>query len=154
MPGNHETRRNWTITPVRLITRCEKIKERGAAAPAVHAREIVLQVFRFIQARGLKVENPAEAIRPSAIATFKARHRAPVTDRDPCVLESRSFSSQLLGSTDVFGMLVFDGLFLFLGPFLISHFTDGRHGGYAVAPAPAHGQKRFGPPGDLFQALE
>ena len=64
------------ITPVRLMARCEKIKERGAAAPAVHAREIVLQVFRFIQARGLKVENPAEAIRPSAIATFKARDRA------------------------------------------------------------------------------
>lgn len=64
------------ITPVRLMARCEKIKERGAAAPAVHAREIVLQVYRFIQARGLKVENPAEAIRPSAIATFKARDRA------------------------------------------------------------------------------
>ena len=64
------------ITPVRLMARCEKIKERGAAAPAVHAREIVLQVFRFVQARGLKIENPAEAIRPSAIATFKARDRA------------------------------------------------------------------------------
>jgi integrase len=64
------------ITPVRLMARCEKIKERGAAAPAVHAREIVLQVYRFIQARGLKIENPAEAIRPSAIATFKARDRA------------------------------------------------------------------------------
>lgn len=64
------------ITPVRLMARCEKIKERGAAAPAVHAREIVLQVFRFIQARGLQIQNPAEAIRPSAIATFKARDRA------------------------------------------------------------------------------
>ena len=64
------------ITPVRLMARCEKIKERGAAAPAVQAREIVLQVFRFIQARGLKIDNPAEAIRPSAIATFKARDRA------------------------------------------------------------------------------
>ena len=64
------------ITPTRLMARCERIKERGAAAPAVHAREIVLQVFRFIQARGLKIDNPAEAIRPSAIATFKARDRA------------------------------------------------------------------------------
>ena len=64
------------ISPVRLMARCEKIKERGAAAPAVHAREIVLQVFRFIQARGLKIDNPAESIRPSAIATFKARDRA------------------------------------------------------------------------------
>ena len=64
------------VTPLRLMARCEKVKERGASAPAVHAREIVLQVFRFIQARGLRVENPAEAIRPSAIATFKARDRA------------------------------------------------------------------------------
>jgi integrase len=64
------------ITPVRLMARCEKVKERGAAASAVLAREIVLQVYRFIQARGLKIANPAEAIRPSAIATFKARDRA------------------------------------------------------------------------------
>jgi integrase len=42
----------------------------------VHAREIVLQVFRYVQARGMDVENPAEAIRPSAIATFKPRDRA------------------------------------------------------------------------------
>ena len=64
------------ITPGRLLARCERIKERGAAAPAVHAREIVLQVYRFVQARGWKIENPAEGIRPSAIATFKARDRA------------------------------------------------------------------------------
>ena len=64
------------ITPTRLMTRCERIKERGAAAPAVHTREIVLQVYRFVQARGLKIDNPAEAIRPTAIATFKARDRA------------------------------------------------------------------------------
>ncbi|QTD43660.1 tyrosine-type recombinase/integrase [Ottowia testudinis] len=64
------------ITPARLMARCEKIKERGAAAPAVQARDIVLQIYRFIQARGLKIENPAEAIRPTAIATFKPRDRA------------------------------------------------------------------------------
>ncbi|MDI9689956.1 tyrosine-type recombinase/integrase [Burkholderia cenocepacia] len=64
------------ITPSRLLARCEKIKERGAPAPAVQSRDIVLQIFRFIQARGLKIENPAEAIRPSAIATFKVRDRA------------------------------------------------------------------------------
>ncbi|WP_343671487.1 tyrosine-type recombinase/integrase [Paraburkholderia heleia] len=64
------------ITPIRLMARCEKIKERGAAAPAVQTREIVLQVYRFVQARGLKVANPAEDIRPSAIATFKPRDRA------------------------------------------------------------------------------
>lgn len=64
------------ITPSRLMARCEKIKERGAPAPAVQSRDIVLQIFRFIQARGLKIENPAESIRPSAIATFKIRDRA------------------------------------------------------------------------------
>lgn len=64
------------ITPTRLMARCEKIKERGAAAPAVQARDIVLQIYRFVQARGLKVDNPAEAIRPSAIARFKPRDRA------------------------------------------------------------------------------
>jgi len=64
------------ITPSRLLARCEKIKERGAPAPAVQSRDIVLQIFRFIQARGLRIENPAEAIRPSAIATFKVRDRA------------------------------------------------------------------------------
>lgn len=64
------------ITPARLLARCEKLKERGAAAPAVHACEIVLQVYRLAQARGLKVANPAEDIRPSAIARFGARDRA------------------------------------------------------------------------------
>lgn len=58
------------------MARCEKIKGRDAAAPAVRARDIVLQVYRFAQARGLKVDNPAEAIRPSAIASFKPRDRA------------------------------------------------------------------------------
>jgi hypothetical protein len=57
------------ITPLLRMARCEKIRERGAAAPAVQARDIVLQVYRFVQARGLTVDNPAEAIRPSAIAT-------------------------------------------------------------------------------------
>ena len=64
------------ITPTRLMGRCEKIRERGAAAPAVQARDIVLQIYRFVQARGLKVDNPAEVIRPSAIARFKPRDRA------------------------------------------------------------------------------
>jgi site-specific recombinase XerD len=41
----------------------------------VQARDIVLQVYRFVQARGLKVDNPAEAIRSCAIASFKPRAR-------------------------------------------------------------------------------
>lgn len=64
------------ITPALLMERCEQIKERGAFAPAVQAREIVAQVFRFVNARGLKIENPADSIRPSAIAKFKPRDRA------------------------------------------------------------------------------
>lgn len=58
------------------MARCEKIKGRGAAAPAVQARDIALQVYRFVQARGLKVDNPAEAIHPAVIASFKPRDRA------------------------------------------------------------------------------
>jgi integrase len=53
-----------------------KLSNPGAPAPAVQSRDLVLQIFRFIQARGLKIENPAEAIRPSAIATFEVRDRA------------------------------------------------------------------------------
>jgi integrase len=68
------------ITPMRLLSRCEAIKARGAPSIAIQAREIVSQVYRFAQARGLKVENPAEAIRPRAIATRKPRERALVTD--------------------------------------------------------------------------
>lgn len=64
------------ITPARLMARCEKIKEGGAPTPAVQSRDLVLQVFRFVQARGIKIANPAEAIRPSAIATFRPRERA------------------------------------------------------------------------------
>jgi integrase len=55
---------------------CEKIKERGAPATAVHAREIIQQVYRHAMARGLKIENPAENVKASAIATFKPRERA------------------------------------------------------------------------------
>jgi integrase len=49
---------------------------RVAAAPAVQARDIVLHVYRFVQARGQKVANPAADIRPSAIAKFKSRDPA------------------------------------------------------------------------------
>lgn len=64
------------ITSSQVLALCEKIKERGAPATAVHAREIVQQVYRHAKSRGLKIENPAEAVRASAIATFKPRERA------------------------------------------------------------------------------
>lgn len=68
------------ITPSQVMALCDKIKARGAPAPAVHAREIIQQVYRHAQARGLKIENPAEAVKASAIATFKPRERALAPD--------------------------------------------------------------------------
>lgn len=65
------------ITPSALMTLCEKIKkDRNAPATAVHVREIVLQIYRYVEGRGVAVKNPAEAVRASAIATFKPRERA------------------------------------------------------------------------------
>lgn len=64
------------ITPSQVLGLCEKIKERGAPATAVHAREIIQQVYRHAMSRGLKIDNPADAVKASAIATFKPRERA------------------------------------------------------------------------------
>lgn len=66
------------ISPAQLMKHFESIREKGAAAPAVQMREIVLLVYRFAVSKdkSLSVVNPAEATRPSDIATFKARDRA------------------------------------------------------------------------------
>jgi len=64
------------ITSSQVLALCEKIKARGAPATAVHAREVIQQVYRHAKSRGLKIENPAEAVKASAIATFKPRERA------------------------------------------------------------------------------
>lgn len=64
------------ITPSQVLDLCEKIKQRGAPATAVHAREIIHQVYRHAMSRGLKIDNPAEGVKASAIATFKPRERA------------------------------------------------------------------------------
>ena len=64
------------IKPAELMKLCERIKARGAPAPAVQAREIVGLIYRHASARGLTVTNPADSIKPSAIATFKPRDRA------------------------------------------------------------------------------
>lgn len=65
------------ITSSQIMMLCEKIKkDRDAPATAAHVREIIMQVFRFVKDRGVKIENPAEAIRASAIAKFKPRERA------------------------------------------------------------------------------
>jgi integrase len=66
------------ITAAALMALCEKVKARGAPAPAVQVREIVLLVFRFAHTKdkSLDLKNPAESIKPSDIATFKPRERA------------------------------------------------------------------------------
>jgi integrase len=63
-----------THEDLRILTTA--IVERGAPATAVHVREIVMQIFRWAMERGQKVENPAELVRPSSIATFEPRDRA------------------------------------------------------------------------------
>ena len=66
------------IKPAMLMKHCENIKDKGAAAPAVQVREIVLLVYRFAASKdkSVVVVNPADGIRPSDIATFEARDRA------------------------------------------------------------------------------
>lgn len=66
------------ITVAALMALCEKVKARGAPAPAIQVREIVLLVFRFAHTKdkSLDLKNPAESIKPSDIATFKPRERA------------------------------------------------------------------------------
>ena len=53
------------ITHEDLRALTDAIVERGAPATAVHAREVMLQVFRWAIERGQKVENPAELVRPT-----------------------------------------------------------------------------------------
>lgn len=64
------------ITHNELRALCDRIVERGAPATAVHAREIVMQVFEYARQRGIDVENPADRVTPSSIARFVARDRS------------------------------------------------------------------------------
>lgn len=63
---------------LRMLT--DAIVQRGAPATAVHAREVVMQVYRWTIERGQKVENPAELVRPASIAKFEPRDRALTPD--------------------------------------------------------------------------
>ncbi|WP_229255674.1 tyrosine-type recombinase/integrase [Duganella sacchari] len=63
------------ITEQRLRELCDRVVERKAPAVAVHAREIVLQVFRYADSRGVRHPNPALGVRPVSIATFAPRDR-------------------------------------------------------------------------------
>lgn len=71
-----KNRRLEEITAEDLRALTEKIKDRGAPATAVHAREVVMQIFAWAIQRGAKIANPALEVPPSSIATFKPRDRA------------------------------------------------------------------------------
>jgi integrase len=58
----------------------DKIVERNAPATAVHTREVVMQIYRWANERGQRVENPADMVRPTAIARFEPRDRALSSD--------------------------------------------------------------------------
>lgn len=64
------------ITHEDLRALADAIVERGAPATAVHAREVVMQVYRWAIDRGQKVENPADMVRPTSIAKFTPRDRS------------------------------------------------------------------------------
>jgi integrase len=63
------------ITADELRRLCDRIVDRGAPATAVHARDVVMLVYRYAKDRGQKVVNPADEIRPSSIARFQPRDR-------------------------------------------------------------------------------
>lgn len=71
-----QKRKLWEINEQDVRAFCEKIVGRGAPATALHARDVIMAVYDWAALKGEKVENPARAISPSAIATFEARERA------------------------------------------------------------------------------
>lgn len=64
------------ITPDDLRAQCAKIVERGAPATAIHVRDILKQIYSFAILHGEKVDNPADDVGPSSIATFTPKDRA------------------------------------------------------------------------------
>lgn len=63
------------IKPTVLADILDKAKTDRGPGPAVHARELVLLVYRFAVGKGVEVKNPADSIARKAIATFKPRER-------------------------------------------------------------------------------
>ena len=63
------------IKPTFLAELLDKAKAERGPGPAVHARELVLLVYRFAIGKGVEVANPAESIQRRTIATFKPRER-------------------------------------------------------------------------------
>lgn len=64
------------ITPDDLRALCNKVKDRGAPATAIHVRDIVKQIYGFAMLHGEKVSNPADDVGPASIATFTPKDRA------------------------------------------------------------------------------
>jgi integrase len=64
------------ISPDDLRALCAKTVDRGAPATAIHVRDIVKQIFGFAILHGERVANPADAVGPAAIATFRPRDRS------------------------------------------------------------------------------
>lgn len=63
------------IKPDDLRQLCAKVKDRGAPATAVHVRDIVKQIFSYAILHGEQIQNPADEVGPSSIATFVPRDR-------------------------------------------------------------------------------
>jgi len=55
---------------------CERVKSRGAPATAVHAREVIKNVFAFARAKGYGARNPVEEIPAKSVAVFHPRERS------------------------------------------------------------------------------
>ena len=64
------------ISPDDLRALCNKVRDRGAPATALHVRDIVKQIFGFAILHGAKVANPADQVRPSSLATLVPKDRA------------------------------------------------------------------------------
>lgn len=71
-----KNRRLSEISPDDLRQLCGKVKDRGTPATAIHARDIVKQIFGFAILHGEKVPNPADEVGPASIATFEPKDRA------------------------------------------------------------------------------
>lgn len=63
------------IKPVALGELLDRVKTERGPGPAVHARELVLQVYRFAKGRGVDTANPAEGLARKSYATFVPRER-------------------------------------------------------------------------------
>jgi integrase len=64
------------ITPDDLRAVCNRVKDRGAPATAIHVRDIVKQIYGFAILHGEKVANPADEVGPASIATFVPKDRS------------------------------------------------------------------------------